>query len=268
MEGIKTHVLGDGDGTPIVLLHAGASSGRQWRKVATGLASHRMIAPDLYGFGETAPWPGPEPLSHDHQAALVRRTMESFGAVPAHVVGHSYGGATAIRLALSVPSHLLSLTVIEPIAMPLLREAGELDLFESYRAFAQRFIDDADAGREEGAWRTFIDLRNGDGTWQRMEPAQRERLVAGTAPTAQGFASNLANPTSLADCARITVPTLAVLGQSTTQAERRVTEIVAHAIRGCRLEEIPGAEHMSPITHAEAVAALICAHVDEVDRGR
>ena len=52
-----------GTGPPLMLLHAGGSSGRQWEKVMSLLESHfRVVAPDLWGFGLTDGWPEEEDL--------------------------------------------------------------------------------------------------------------------------------------------------------------------------------------------------------------
>jgi pimeloyl-ACP methyl ester carboxylesterase len=58
------------------MLHAGGSSGRQWVKSAAILQSRfRVVAPDLWGFGQTDAWQGEASLSHDHQAELVAQVM-------------------------------------------------------------------------------------------------------------------------------------------------------------------------------------------------
>ena len=42
-----------------------------------------------------------------------------------HVVGHSYGGATAVRLMLQRPMVVRTAVLIEPVLMPLLKFVGE-----------------------------------------------------------------------------------------------------------------------------------------------
>ncbi len=262
--GLVAHYVESGAGEPVVLLHAGASSGKQWREVSSRLdGSYKLIAPDLIGFGETPGWPGPDELTHDDQADLVRELVNTVCAGPVHVVGHSYGGATAVRLFLVEPTIVRSLVLIEPILTPLLPQAGEHGLFDEYWRFAQSFIEKAEAGPEEAAWESFIDVRNGPGTWQCKPEASRARFLGLTRPTVDAFKSNLSNPITLADCRKITVPTLVVCGSDTTGPERRVTEILKEEIPHCSYEVIPGAEHMSPLTHPDEVARLIQQHLAE-----
>lgn len=94
-----------------------------------------------------------------------------------------------------------------------------------------------------------------------MQAESRARLIAITAQTASAFRSNLSNPTTLADCAGIAVPTLVICGEDTTAAERRITEILRDTVPGCVHTLVPGAEHMSPLTHPGDIAALVQGHI-------
>lgn len=258
----NAHYTVSGTGDSVVLLHAGGSSGRQWRKIGAHLeGDYRLIAPDLLGFGDTEPWNGPGELTHDAQAALVRAVIEQVCVGPVHVVGHSYGGATTMRLWLAVPELVRSLVFIEPILTPLLPQAGEDTLFAEYRAVADDFMKRVAENRKDEAWRVYLDLRNGDGTWERMSEDARQRFIDRTDRSIDGFKSNLNNPTTLADCRDISVPTMIVRGADTTAPERRVCEILRDEIPGCVYEVIPEAEHMSPLTHPAEVASVIRRHL-------
>jgi hypothetical protein len=112
-----------------------------------------------------------------------------------------------MRLVLAEPKIVRSLILTEPITMALLREDGKLALFEQYRGLAQGFIDEAQEGNNEAAWRAFIDARNGTGTWARLEQSARSRFLPSTTQAFAGFFSNLNNPTTLNDCCRIASPT-------------------------------------------------------------
>ena len=262
-QGLRVAYLDQGGGVPLVLLHAGGSSGRQWVKTASLLDDRfRVIAPDLWGFGRTEGWTGKESLTHDHQALLVARVIEEVALGPAHLVGHSYGGATALRLVLRRKDLVKTLILIEPILTPLLRLAGEEKVFREYFDMAQAFLTNAAEGRLEEAWRVFIDYRNGPGTWQALPAATKERFVVGTVSAVAGFHSNLSNPTSFEDIRQVQLPTLVMCGENTTPPDRRVTEILREQIPQCQYAIIPGADHMSPLSHPEFVANAIRRHVD------
>ena len=114
LRGRRVAYLEQGLGVPLVLLHAGGSSGKQWVKTASLLEDRfRVIVPDLWGFGRTEGWTGERSLTHDHQALLVARVIEKVVSGPAHLVGHSYGGATALRLGLQSKDLVKTLILIE-----------------------------------------------------------------------------------------------------------------------------------------------------------
>jgi pimeloyl-ACP methyl ester carboxylesterase len=262
-QGRRVAYLEQGGGVPLILLHAGGSSGKQWVKTAALLEDRfRVVAPDLWGFGLTERWTGEESLTHDHQALLVARIIEEVGLGPAHLVGHSYGGATALRLVLRRKDLVKTLILVEPILTPLLRLAGEEQAFREYFDMAQAFLSNVAKGRLEEAWRGFIDYRNGPGTWQALPAATKERFAAGTGGAVAGFHSNLSNPTSLEDVRQVQLPTLVMCGEKTTPPDRRVTEILREQIPRCQYTIIPGADHMSPLSHPEFIANAIRRHID------
>lgn len=261
-QGHTVHYEVAGDGTPLVMLHCGGSSGRQWDKVGECLGGgFRRIAPDFFGFGATSRWGDGPTLSHDDQAALVAAVMQRESVGRAHVIGHSYGGACAVRLYLACPERVESLVLIEPVLTNLIREAGDTELHKEGFDVAYRFLELAEAGQDEAAWREFIDHHNGPGKWGGLSDGARTRFLAQTAPTADGFHSNIGNPTTLADCRRVAAPATILCSETTAPYNRRVTEILRDEIPGSEWIEIAGAGHMSPLTHPEAVAGLIAGHL-------
>src|SRR5262249_31671779 len=54
VNGIRMHYLEAGQGSPVILLHGYAQNSRMWRPLMMELGkTHRVIAPDLRGFGDT-----------------------------------------------------------------------------------------------------------------------------------------------------------------------------------------------------------------------
>jgi pimeloyl-ACP methyl ester carboxylesterase len=54
-----------------VCLHASASSGRQWHAFQPRLAGYRVLSPDLYGSGDSQPWPAERELTLADEVALL-----------------------------------------------------------------------------------------------------------------------------------------------------------------------------------------------------
>lgn len=112
--GSDAHWLGAGAGDPVVLVHGLGNNSLVWRRVITGLArSHRVLAPDLPGFGHSSPVPTHALLElyADFVAELVQRQG---GGVPAAIVGNSTGGAVALRVALTRPDLVSRLVLVDP----------------------------------------------------------------------------------------------------------------------------------------------------------
>jgi pimeloyl-ACP methyl ester carboxylesterase len=262
VNGFAAHYMETGKGETLVLLHAGGTSSAHWRKVAPNLQDRfRIIAPDLIGFGETGAWSGGRELTHDDQADLVRGILRSAAAGPAHVAGHSYGGAVAVRLALRYPDLVKSMVLIEPVLSPLLRQAGATALYEAERNLANAFIADADAGRSVSAWRRFIDHHNGDGTWESLSGNARHRFLNMTRETADAYRSNLNNATTLRDLQRLATPALVVCGGRTSETYRHICRILYDHLPKGAAADLEGAGHMSPLTHPDQVAHAIERHV-------
>ena len=103
----------------LVLLHASASSARQWDALAQSLrARFDVHAIDLHGHGQR-PAPGHALSVHD-DAALARAVLEQAGG--GHVIGHSYGAAVAVHLAAAAPQLVHSLALYEPVLFRLLAD--------------------------------------------------------------------------------------------------------------------------------------------------
>lgn len=223
-----------GEGRPIVLLHSGGSHGGQWSKVVDVLGpGWSVIAPNLLGFGVTEAWPVPGKLSHDLQAGLVAQVIDSTVGQAVDVVGHSYGGSVAIRLAVNRADKVRSPVLIEPIVDCLLASG----------------------------WQAFIEVRNGPGTWEKLSDRRRQEFLDQSSQAREAVLSNLNNPTTLAECAGIAVPMTVVCGGQTTAPDRRASEVLRDAARGARYEIIEGAGHMSPLSHPAEVARIVRDHM-------
>jgi pimeloyl-ACP methyl ester carboxylesterase len=256
--GITAHVSETGEGEPVVLLHSGAGEARDWRRFTAELpAGYRCSALDLYGFGGTPPWPGPAALAIDDQAHLVATLARSIG-MPVHLCGHSYGGAVALRLAVTQPELVRTLSLIEPQCHPLLRETGD-PLFQVSESLWSGFCAALERGEPERGWRQFIDYYSGAGFWDRLRHEVRASFLAGS--PVERWAVLFSSPTTIDDVRRVQAPTLVLCGERTTAPERRMCEIVAGATPSASLGMLPAAGHMSPITHPREVAGRIARHI-------
>ena len=112
VDGITAQYLEAGDG-PTLLLHGHEQSATSWRWVIPALArTHRVLALSLPGHGDTAPAAGVYTPGSD-TAPFVADFLDALRVGPLHVVGHSAGGAVALRLALTDPARIHTLVLVD-----------------------------------------------------------------------------------------------------------------------------------------------------------
>jgi pimeloyl-ACP methyl ester carboxylesterase len=265
VNGARVAYAAAGCGETVLLLHSSASSSAQWRPLTEILqARWRVLAPDLHGYGQTERRPGSASPGLADAAALADAVLAD-SAERIHLVGHSYGGAVALRLAADRPERLLSLTLIEPVAFHLLRGAPrgatEHALLSEVVALAADVTQAAAEGDGRRGMARFIDYWNGEGTWMRTRPDVQAALALQTERVALDFRATMTEPLRLEALRRIPVPALVLRGAVSPRPTRRIAALVAQVLPDARLQTIEGAGHMLPLSHRQPVNAAIAEHL-------
>ena len=106
-----------GDGPPVVMLHGGgpgASGVSNYSRNIEALARRfRVIVPDMPGYGRSAKG-GDQSDPFGYLADMIRGLLDEIGVDTAHLIGNSYGGAAALRLALDTPHRVDKLVLMGP----------------------------------------------------------------------------------------------------------------------------------------------------------
>ena len=108
--GGRLRYLSAGEGEPVLLVHGLGGAASNWLALAPLLLPRRrLLVPELPGHGGSSPLPAAPSLNAyaDPLASL----LEGEGAAPAAVVGHSLGGAVALRLAIRRPETVCALVL-------------------------------------------------------------------------------------------------------------------------------------------------------------
>ena len=242
----------------IICLHATGGSGAQWTPFADQMRfDFRVLTPDLYGHGALQPWNGD---ARDIVAADTRRIAKLAAAAGGgvHLVGHSYGGAIALRVALYHPDLVASVAVYEPVAMRIL-----FDYNRKHRAAAEvaavadairRELNGGDATR---AARRFLDYWSGGDSWSRLAP-ERQTALAGRMPVVDAhFASLFGDAVTLRDYRRLDAPVLFMTGRETRASARRIGELLRFALPSVESMTFDAMGHLGPVTHAATIAQHI-----------
>lgn len=110
LHGRTLHYAVAGEGPVLLLIHGMGGGGAEWRAVIEPLAqSHTVIAPDLPGYGRSAP-------SGDYSvgglASNLRDLLLVLGHERATFVGHSFGGGVAIQFTHQFPEFVERLVLV------------------------------------------------------------------------------------------------------------------------------------------------------------
>jgi len=127
LNGDELSYIDIGTGRPIAFVHGLMSSAQTWTNQAERLAGrHRVIAPDLFGHGESAKPLGDYSLSA--HAASVRDLFDAIDVESATLVGHSLGGGVVLQFAYLFPDRVDAIVLVSSGGLgrelsPLLRAA-------------------------------------------------------------------------------------------------------------------------------------------------
>ena len=247
-----------GAGPGVVCLHCSASTSGQWRPLMDALADRfHVIAPDLYGCGRTPPWPEARPMWLDDQVELLAPVFERAGK-RFHLVGHSYGGAVALKAALRYGARVRSLVLYEPVPFAvLLRAAPDSPAAREIVSLRDDALELMEKGDFEGAARRFIDYWMGEGAWAATPEGRRPVIAASMRGVKPEWHSAFHEPTPLEALRAIEAPTLLLTGTGSTAAARGVARLVASVLPQVEVQALAGAGHMAPVTEPQRINPLI-----------
>lgn len=252
LQGILVHYKLYGGGEPLILLlHGFAASTFSWREVFEPLSERgTVVAFDRPGFGLTErplpdEWEGRSPYSPDAQSDLTAALIEALGFNQAVLVGHSAGGAIAVRTALQYPSRVAALIMedasiyetggapwaLEPLLdTPQMRRLGPW-LVRGIRSWGNAFAESAwhnPAGITPEVWRGYLKPLRADnwdvGLWE---------LIRANQP-----------PPTEADLIRLRIPVLVLSGRQDQIVPVESSVRLAEALSDSRLATFPDCGHI------------------------
>lgn len=259
-----------GTGEHVVLMHCSTASSKQWTALHEQLADRfHCVAPDQWGCGRSDPWPGNGPFTLVQEAAPVVEIINRIG-MPVHLVGHSYGGGVALRVALERPGMVRSLTLVEPSVFHLLDGVGAEDqkLYTEISDVAEAVKRSVNSGDLWRGMERFTDYWCGPGAWRGMPIEARLKISQRLPKVILDFRALFAESASLHDYAALRFPVLLVCGGLSPGPSCRIVDMLHDAMPIARLVRIEGAGHMSPFTHTDAVNRAIVQHLDTARESR
>lgn len=251
---------------PVVLVHSSASGLRQWRRLIESLQSrYRLIAINLFGYGQTSPWPGARPLSVVDQAELVAAAAD-LAQEPVAVVGHSLGGLVAMEAAARLSDRVRVLVAFEPILFGYLRAHGPASAYAEIADLAGGFDACAQAGDWNAAGECFIDYWAAPGTWAAMPDDRKANTAAMLPPVVHEWRMATARVRPLDGWDAIKAPVHLIHAADTRAPTRAIVQLLAETYPGWHRHEVPSGGHMAPLSRPDLVNPLIAAALDDPRR--
>ena len=246
-----------GAGPALILLHAGVADRRMWSDHLAPLAAsgHRVIAPDLPGFGDaTLPSSGAVAPWDD-----LLETMDALGVERAGLVGNSLGAAVALAVGVLAPERATTLVLVSSPPPRLDHPSPEL---AAAWAAEEKALE---RGGLDAAVRAVVDA------WTLPDaPPELRRRIA----TMQRRAFELQSPAHAyadspleadpAAIANVSAPALFAAGERDMPDFRAAAETLARAAPEGWHAIIAGAGHLAPLERPAAFRELTLRFVDAV----
>lgn len=241
--GISFAYIERGSGSPVVLVHGSVSDYREWSGQIRILARHYHVI----AYSRRYHWPnlpaGNDPdASTETQADDLAAIIKAMGIGPAHIVGHSFGGAVALNLALRHPELVRTLVLAEPAVSSLLTSTPENDdVTKESQAIRAEMTKAFATGDAERIVRTYAE-HVAPGDFDKAASEVRQMLLANVSAFQLDFTSRR-TPLTCDDAKRVTVPVLILFGDRSPLGLQRIAAAAARCIDGARLVKIRQATH-------------------------
>ena len=249
VNGISVRYRIDGSGPWVTLSHSLTCDYSMWDELTAVLADQfTVLRYDTRGHGGTTAPDGA--YSFDQLTTDLVGLLDALKIERTHYVGLSMGGMIGQHFALAAPQRVSKLVIANSTSR-IPPEAGPL--WDERIAIAR---DKGCAGVEEGTLARWFTPG-----FRTSQPAAVERIgqLIRNTPAAGyiGCASAIRALDITARISAITAPTLVIAGADDPGTPPAMSEVIANAIAGARLEIIPSASHLSCIEQPEIFNRLV-----------
>jgi 2-hydroxymuconate-semialdehyde hydrolase len=257
VDGLTTSYLEAGQGDPVVLLHGGefgASAELGWERNIGALAEHhRVLAPDMLGFGETS-----KVIDFNDGRGMrirhVARFCELMDVESAHFVGNSMGAIMLLNDATSAKPVLPVRTLVAICGGGDILRNRHVEALYDYdaslagmRRIVEALFHDPRYPADDDYVQRRYDSSVAPGAWEAVAAARFRRPGLAPPPT----------PPSKRSYERIPVPALVVEGGGDKLLPPGWAGRIAEQIHGGRSVVVERAGHCPQIERAEAVNTLL-----------
>ncbi len=240
---------GDGQAPTRLFIHCSLAHHETLMPLAGSLSPAHDIFFDMPGHGRSGAWVGDD--YHSDTLAIASELL----AGPTHVIGHSFGGTVALRLAAERPDLVSRLTLIEPVMFAATRGTKAN---EAHQMAMKPFIEAWTAGDRTSATQAFLDMWGNGTAWDDLSTRRRSALAAqihlipAAATAIEGDVHEV-----LAKLNAIKCPVDLIEGGASQPIMSAILDALAAGMPHAKRNTIDGAGHMMPLTHVAAVASAL-----------
>lgn len=253
-----------GEGQVLLCLHGSHGNAQQWQALAQRAPQGMSLQmPDLYGHGQSECAPVDAPAKLATEVAAILRSAD-IGEEGVHLVGHGYGAAVAMQLALQRPQLVRSLTLYEPVAFGVLAACAEDDPAWREIQDVARYVEACLAhGQTIAAAQAFVNYWHGCDLWSALRLHQRDAFAARMKTVSRHLQALFDARWSPQLLNQLQQPVQLICGGLTRAPAARVAALLAQHLPNAQLHTLADAGHMGPMTHAAEVARMIWGFVPQ-----
>ncbi len=239
---------------PLALIHCALGRASNWRGFLNAL--DRPVSPlliELPGHGLAEDYD----TTRDFADQAVELALDEMPSDPVPLIGHSFGAALALRIAVERPYRVSSLVLVEPVFFAAVKDRWVYEKLERDMASFRKKMDAAEhatAAKEFHAhW--------GDGTdWRDLTAEQRAYIVDRIPLIPPGDTLLVEDRSRLLAEGRLEdldMPVTFVDGGDTHPVIPEIISTIGDRIPDAEWVTVPAAGHMLPITHPERLVEAI-----------
>jgi pimeloyl-ACP methyl ester carboxylesterase len=245
-----------GSGSPLLIIHgAGAHADASQHVLAALAEKHRVIVYDRRGHSRSSDKPAAIAGYLLRQAEDAAALLRGIDAMPATVVGWSNGGLIALHLALEHPTLVSRLVVCEP---PLHASKHPPPLRQLWPTLKTLLL--AALGRRQAAAATFFRMLlarpDGSNSFDELDAESRAGLLANADTLLHELKVGTGEELTAERLRELRCPVSAIIGGETLRVFVDATQRLREMLPEMKVERIPGAGHISVVTHPTEFARL------------
>ncbi len=242
-----------GDGPPLLLLHASICDGRMWEdQIGEFARTHRVIAPEFRGFGQSKMVAGPFAHRHD-----LRALMDHLGLDRAILVGGSMSGKTTLDFTLENPNRVEALILV----------ASALSGYRFTDPVTLLAWEAGDAALEAGRWDEAAEIemkawlagprRRLDQVDATLRQRVRDMLLQSYAMPQDLGQEQPLDPPAIGRLKEVRAPTLIVVGDEDAPDIVVIAGLLESGIAGAKKVVMRGAAHLPNMEQPAAFNRIV-----------